>query len=58
MAVKIQYRKKKSWTLDTLYNLPLDNPLSGSLSNQLQNVSDLKEICAQSWGHIEAFRDL
>ena len=27
-------------------------------SNQLENVSDLNEICARSWGHIEAFRDI
>ena len=40
MAVKMQYRKKKSWTLETLYIeldspdheiLPKDNHLSGSL---------------------------
>ena len=37
--------------------LPSENPLSGSLKNQFQSVSDLKEISAQSWGHIEAFGD-
>ena len=66
MVVKMHYRKKKSWTLDTLYIeldlpdpeiLPFENPLSDSLSNKFQSVSDLKEISAQSWGHIEAFGD-
>ena len=32
--------------------------LPASLLNQWESVSDLKEICAQSWGHIEAFRHI
>ena len=35
--------------------LPLDNHLPDSLYNQIKNISDLK-VCAQSCGHIEAFR--
>ena len=67
MAVQIQYRKRKSWILDTLYIwlkspdleiLPFNNHQSGSLQKQLVSDSDLKEICAQSWGHLEVFRDI
>ncbi len=51
MAVKMQYRKKKFWILDTLYDeldspdpetLPLDNHLSGS--NQFQSVFTQRKL--------------
>ena len=32
--------------------------LPASLLNQWESLSDLKEICAQSWGHIEVFRTI
>ena len=32
--------------------------LPASLLNQYESISDLKEICAQSWGHIEAFKHI
>ena len=35
--------------------LPLDNHLPDSFLNQLKIISDLKLICSQSCGHIEAF---
>ena len=37
---------------------PSADHLHASLLNQLDSVSDQKEICAQSWGHLEAFRGI
>ena len=42
---------------DLKFFLFADN-LPTSLLNQWESISDLKEICAQSWGHIEAFRHI
>ena len=35
---------------------PFANYLLGSFLNIFKSISDLKVICAQSWGHIEALR--
>ena len=65
MGVSIQYRRKELFW-DTLYFglkspylqfLPSDNLLPYSHKNKSECISDLKVICAQSWGCIEAFRD-
>ena len=33
---------------------PFSNHLPASFLNIFENISDLKVICAQSWGHLEA----
>ena len=62
LGVSTQYSKKKSFlnTLNfglkslNLNILPSDNLLPYSLKNKSECISDLKVICAQSCGYIEA----
>ena len=44
-------------SLDLKFFYFSDN-LPASLLNQWESISDLKEICAQAWDHIEAFRHI
>ena len=62
LGVLIQYRKKKSFWNTLNFGLrslnlkipPSDNLLPYSLKNKSECISDLKVICAQSCGYIEA----
>ena len=65
IVFKIQYIKKK-WILNhpefhpqnnRPLILPFDKHLPDLFYNWLESISDLKVICAQSWGHIEALKN-